>query len=212
MQFLPMSLQGSIILITQAKDRCPWSSVEFPAPTWSEEEAVNLFLTGAQAENSESNRKSRSHMYTGMNSADPLQLGTTAKAIARILEYAPPLLSATGTYLAKNRTELSLAKYLHRLTNQPSFLSGKWRGFSLLAKRILSISAVLSVHPVPMSLFTEDVSIPTGMVQDQYERDQHGEIYPQQQPHGRTMANLFSFLVISIVSELAEDSPVQHIP
>jgi hypothetical protein len=95
-----------------------------------------------------------------------------------MLANTPRLVWAAGTHLAQNRAELSLETYLHRLTNQTFFLSQKWGGFPSLAKRILSITAVLPVHPVPISFFVEeDVSISTGKVQDQPGREQDGEFY-----------------------------------
>jgi Cdc6-like AAA superfamily ATPase len=44
LEFLPLTRQGQIILITHERKQCPWSISEIPVSNWTEDEAVDLFI------------------------------------------------------------------------------------------------------------------------------------------------------------------------
>jgi hypothetical protein len=57
MQFLPLTVQGQIILITHEQNRCPWSLSEFLVTGWTEDAAGELLIKLSHLENTPSNCK-----------------------------------------------------------------------------------------------------------------------------------------------------------
>jgi hypothetical protein len=67
LEFIPMTLQGQIILITRDRNQCTWGTSEMHVPDWDEKAAIDLLLKLSGRDPSSTPSKSklvRQHPYT----------------------------------------------------------------------------------------------------------------------------------------------------
>ncbi|KAK8035157.1 hypothetical protein PG993_010152 [Apiospora rasikravindrae] len=136
LEFLPLSRNGQMILISEERSYCPWGRT-IEVPQWAEDDAIELF-----------------QKLSGSRKIDDEKTENLFKDIVESLGSQPLAISCAATYV-KDRAETP-EQFLSLLQNPDSFLTGLSNG-SPLIPGLLQVCSILSSHALPFG-FIEKIT------------------------------------------------------